>query len=82
MVFFHALKFWREKLKISVILYFLGLENGISLGTPIGFLILNQNTIKTDYSAFDDIPRPGHADYTYLEKYGIKTESGGGKLIK
>lgn len=61
-------------------LFFLeGLENGVSLGTSIGFLILNQNTIKTDYSTFDDIPRPGHADYTYLEKYGIKTESGGGK---
>lgn len=56
-----------------------GLENNITLGTPISFLILNENTIKKDYSNFDQVPRPGHADLTYLMKYSIKSESGGGK---
>jgi len=34
---------------------------------------------KEDYEKFKDIPRPGHADYTYLMKYGVKCESGGGR---
>ena len=34
---------------------------------------------KSDYSELKNIPRPGHADLTYLRKYGIKAESGGGR---
>lgn len=34
---------------------------------------------KKDYSGFQNIPRPGHADFTYLKKYGIKASSGGGR---
>ena len=55
-----------------------GTENGLTLGTPIGLLIPNQDVKKADYDPFKDIPRPGHADYTYLMKYGVKAESGGG----
>jgi chorismate synthase len=58
-----------------------GLENGVTLGTPIGFIIPNQDVIKKDYSQFNTVPRPGHADLTYLMKYGIKAESGGGFII-
>jgi chorismate synthase len=34
---------------------------------------------KQDYKGFEEIPRPGHADYTYLIKYGVKAKSGGGR---
>ncbi|EAR95503.1 chorismate synthase (macronuclear) [Tetrahymena thermophila SB210] len=56
-----------------------GLENEISIGSPIAFLVRNQDQIKKDYSEMDQIPRPGHADYTYLIKYGVKAQSGGGR---
>ena len=55
-----------------------GMENGVTLGSPIGFMIPNQDVIKGDYSQFKEVPRPGHADFTYLMKYGVKAESGGG----
>jgi chorismate synthase len=57
---------------------FKGTENGVTLGTPIGLFIANGDVKKGDYDPFKAIPRPGHADYTYLIKYGIKAESGGG----
>ncbi|KRX05214.1 Chorismate synthase [Pseudocohnilembus persalinus] len=56
-----------------------GVENGFSLGTPIHMSVQNEDYIKKDYSKLIDIPRPGHADYTYYKKYGIKAESGGGR---
>lgn len=55
------------------------MENGITLGSPLCFLVKNMNVKKKDYDMFKDIPRPGHADLTYLRKYGIKAESGGGR---
>lgn len=58
-----------------------GTENNITLGTPIGLFVANQDVKKADYDPFKHIPRPGHADYTYLAKYGIKSESGGGKTF-
>lgn len=58
-----------------------GTEFGITLGTPIGMLVLNENQRPKDYgnSTMDLYPRPSHADYTYLEKYGVKASSGGGR---
>jgi len=40
---------------------------------------LGMNNKNLDYKSFSDIPRPGHADYTYMLKYGIKSASGGGR---
>ena len=60
----------------------IGVENEITLGSPISFLIMNENVIKKDYKKFEDVPRPGHADLTYLMKYSIKSESGGGIITK
>lgn len=54
----------------------------MTLGTPVGLFIANQDVKKADYDPFKNIPRPGHADYTYLFKYGIKAESGGGDCVK
>lgn len=56
-----------------------GTENGKSLGTPIGMVVLNEDHRPKDYSETDVYPRPSHADYTYLQKYGIKASSGGGR---
>ena len=52
---------------------------GVTLGTPIGLLVKNEDQRPHDYSETDLFPRPSHADYTYLEKYGIKASSGGGR---
>lgn len=56
-----------------------GVENGVTLGTPIGLLVHNRDQRPDDYRAMQDIPRPSHADYTYQMKYGIRAGSGGGR---
>ena len=56
-----------------------GTENGITLGTPIGLFVPNENVRPNDYSEMTVIPRPGHADYTYQVKYGVAASSGGGR---
>lgn len=56
-----------------------GTEFGKTLGTPIGMLVQNKDQRPHDYSETDVYPRPSHADYTYLTKYGIKASSGGGR---
>lgn len=56
-----------------------GTENGKSLGTPIGMLVKNEDHRPHDYSETDLYPRPSHADWTYIQKYGVKSASGGGR---
>ncbi|KAK2763900.1 bifunctional chorismate synthase/riboflavin reductase [NAD(P)H] aro2 [Arachnomyces sp. PD_36] len=58
-----------------------GTEFGITLGTPIGMIVRNEDQRPKDYggSTMDLYPRPSHADFTYLEKYGVKASSGGGR---
>ncbi|KAF3765407.1 chorismate synthase/flavin reductase, NADPH-dependent [Cryphonectria parasitica EP155] len=58
-----------------------GTEFGVTLGTPIGMLVMNEDQRPKDYgnSTMDLYPRPSHADWTYLEKYGVKASSGGGR---
>ncbi|KAI9512308.1 chorismate synthase [Russula earlei] len=56
-----------------------GIEHGVTLGTPIGLLVKNEDQRPKDYSETDLYPRPSHADYTYLQKYGVKASSGGGR---
>lgn len=56
-----------------------GVENGLTLGTPIGMLVKNKDQRPGDYGSMSDIPRPSHADYTYRQKYGIHASSGGGR---
>ncbi len=48
-------------------------------GTPIALLIRNQDQKSKEYSAIKDLFRPGHADYTFLKKYGIRDYRGGGR---
>lgn len=56
-----------------------GIQNGMTLGTPIGLSVSNQDTRPEDYGAVRQAPRPSHADYTYWMKYGIRSVSGGGR---
>ncbi|KAK6524235.1 bifunctional chorismate synthase/riboflavin reductase [NAD(P)H] aro2 [Orbilia ellipsospora] len=56
-----------------------GTEYGVTLGTPIGMLVRNEDQRPKDYSEMDIYPRPSHADWTYLQKYGVKARSGGGR---
>ncbi|KAI9778648.1 MAG: bifunctional chorismate synthase/riboflavin reductase [NAD(P)H] aro2 [Candelina submexicana] len=58
-----------------------GTEFGVTLGTPIGMRVPNEDQRPKDYgsSTMDMYPRPSHADWTYSEKYGVKASSGGGR---
>ena len=56
-----------------------GVEEGLTLGTPIGMIILNKDQRPGDYGHMKQIPRPSHGDYTYQAKYGIRAKSGGGR---
>ena len=56
-----------------------GLFEGKTTGTPIGFIIRNENQHSADYDNLRDVFRPSHADYTYYNKYGIRDHRGGGR---
>lgn len=56
-----------------------GVENGLTLGSPIGLLVRNKDQRPQDYGSMSHIPRPSHADLTYRQKYGIHASSGGGR---
>jgi chorismate synthase len=56
-----------------------GVFEGRSSGTPIALLIRNVDARSKDYSSIRDTFRPGHADYTYWQKYGIRDYRGGGR---
>ncbi len=56
-----------------------GVYEGMTTGTPIALLIRNEDQRSKDYSAIAQTFRPGHADYTYLHKYGIRDPRGGGR---
>ena len=56
-----------------------GLKNDITLGTPIAFCIRNKYARPGDYDLLADCYRPGHADYTYEKKYGLRDHRGGGR---
>ncbi|MEY4861936.1 MAG: hypothetical protein RLZ51_31 [Pseudomonadota bacterium] len=56
-----------------------GVYQGKTTGTPIALLIRNEDQRSKDYSAIERTFRPGHADYTYWHKYGIRDPRGGGR---
>jgi chorismate synthase len=56
-----------------------GVFEGKTTGAPIGFLIRNEDQRSQDYSKIAETFRPGHADYTYWQKYGIRDYRGGGR---
>lgn len=56
-----------------------GLLEGRTTGTPIGLLIENMDQRSKDYGNIKELFRPGHADYTYQQKYGVRDYRGGGR---
>ena len=56
-----------------------GVFEGKTTGTPIAFVIWNENQHSTDYDHLKEVYRPSHADYTYQQKYGIRDHRGGGR---
>ena len=56
-----------------------GVFEGITTGTPISMVIFNENQKSKDYSNVKDLFRPGHADFTYFNKYGTRDYRGGGR---
>ncbi|MDJ0652341.1 MAG: chorismate synthase [Simkaniaceae bacterium] len=58
---------------------FSGVFNGKTTGTPISIIIFNHDTDASKYEPIKNLMRPGHANFTYLEKYGIFDYQGGGR---
>ncbi len=56
-----------------------GIFEGYTTGTPIAMIVYNEDQRSRNYDAIKDLFRPGHADYTYLQKYGIRDYRGGGR---
>jgi chorismate synthase len=66
----------RESDKVEILS---GVYEGRTTGTAIGFLVRNEDARSKDYSAIAEKFRPGHADYTYWQKYGTRDPRGGGR---
>jgi chorismate synthase len=56
-----------------------GLFEGLTLGTPIAMIVRNTDSRSQDYDALKDEFRPGHADFSYFQKYGVRDHRGGGR---
>ena len=56
-----------------------GVYQGVTTGTPIALLIPNEDQRSKDYGNIAETFRPGHADYTYWHKYGVRDPRGGGR---
>ncbi len=56
-----------------------GVHQGLTTGTPIALLVRNTDARSKDYDAIAEQFRPGHADYTYWQKYGLRDPRGGGR---
>jgi len=59
--------------------FYSGIFEGVTTGTPIGFVIHNTNQKSKDYTHIKEVYRPSHADYTYDKKYGVRDYRGGGR---
>ena len=66
----------QEKDRVEVLS---GIFEGKTLGTPIGFVVRNEDCRSEDYDHLKDVYRPSHADYTWQMKYGIRDHRGGGR---
>jgi len=56
-----------------------GVQDGVALGTPILMMVRNEDARPADYANMETAFRPSHAEFTYMEKYGIRAASGGGR---
>jgi len=72
-------KFTTQRRELDQVKILSGVFEGKTTGAPIGLIIENQDQRSKDYSEIKDKFRPGHADYTYWHKYGIRDYRGGGR---
>ena len=72
-------KFETKRKESDTIEILSGVFEGISTGTPIAMILYNENQKSKDYSNIKDLFRPGHADFTYFHKYGLRDYRGGGR---
>ena len=72
-------KFTSQRKELDKVEILSGLFKGKTTGTPISMIIYNQDSKSRDYESIKDKFRPGHADYTYFLKYGIRDYRGGGR---
>lgn len=61
------------------LIFLSGIYEGRTLGTPIAFMVENQDAKSSDYDNIKEIYRPSHADFTYQQKYGLRDHRGGGR---
>ena len=72
-------KFTTQRREPDTVSILSGVFEGVTTGTPIGLVIENRDARPGDYESFKDKYRPGHADYTYDAKYGVRDYRGGGR---
>jgi chorismate synthase len=72
-------KFTTQRREADQVKILSGVFEGKTTGTPIGLLIENTDQRSKDYSNIKDQYRPAHADYTYMQKYGVRDYRGGGR---
>jgi chorismate synthase len=72
-------RFTTQRKELDQVKIMSGVFEGLTTGTPISLLIENQDQRSKDYGDIKDKFRPGHADFTYMEKYGIRDYRGGGR---
>lgn len=61
------------------VIFLSGVFEGKTLGTPIAFMVKNEDARPADYDNVKNVYRPSHADFTYQQKYGIRDYRGGGR---
>ena len=72
-------KFTSQRKEFDKVEILSGIFNGKTTGTPISMIIYNRDAKSRDYESIKNKFRPGHADYTYFLKYGIRDYRGGGR---
>jgi len=72
-------KFTTQRKESDKVIILSGVFEGKTTGTPISIIIYNEDKKSRDYESIKDKFRPGHADYTYFKKYGIRDFKGGGR---
>lgn len=72
-------KFTTQRQESDTVKILSGVFEGKTTGTPISLIIYNEDQRSRDYGDIKDKFRPGHADYTYIQKYGIRDHRGGGR---
>jgi len=72
-------RFTSQRRELDSVRILSGVFEGRTTGTPIGLLVMNEDQRSYDYERIRDRFRPGHADYTYQQKYGFRDYRGGGR---